>query len=359
MSKKEKVKKIVGKIFTVLIVVWILLRTRIIHFKWYDDIIEEKYRRDYIAIEQAEDIFDLLPYMDYNKALRGGLWYSEIEDHKELGNLFSKLSRDKEYAIVTYKGEEYLAFWYDNEDINHKVKKVNCVDKKYNGKSLKLKFDIKRSKSEQERGDYDVKCLVKLDKNIDRLIIDGEEYDEYAGGFVMVKGKYGCLDKHMRVKQPVMYEDYEKINRKSQGIKSVTEVCYRVTTADGEGLLDSNFDVIFEPKYLSVKTIGKAGYLVDELDEATGDTIIRAFNNHDEVCSRNIGRGQSDEVLFVNNKYSFKVKVRRNGTYFVGVLGTDLETIIEPLYDDIKVYYEDKDKRTGAYRRINFGTYER
>lgn len=179
-----------------------------IHIKWIDEKMrvnqeKEKEKRDK-AFEEAEDIFDVLPYL-YKSTRRYpeiDVKYSETKDYKKLKNLTLILGYEKKYAIIDYKGERYLVFIYELNTEQKVLKKIKKVEKEYDGNTLRLTFNVKTAKKDYSI-DYEQRianCFIKIDRDVEKVIVDGVEYEKYTGDYFRCDDKWFYIDENLHLR---------------------------------------------------------------------------------------------------------------------------------------------------------------
>lgn len=357
-NKKNIINKIIKKIieigaiaFVAFLVGSFLLRSGLVHMKWYDNYLDKKIEKRNTAIAEAKDIFDLFPFMVSTGSYDSGCWYSDVKDYKKFLKVFQFMGEYGGYTIFTYEGERYLAVVYTEENYNGGFGRIRNVKREYSGNNLRINFDIEhKTYSDRTADDRRAKILIKLEENIDHLYINGTRYREFEGQVIKVDGKEGYLDKNLNVKLPVIYDDMQLrwIYKKGE----LQEHLYIIKGPEGVGLLDRNADFIFQPKYKNVEVLDNRLYLVEEEDESSGDIIIKIYNKYKDVLnSQNIGDGYVDEIIYINDQVNYKIKCKRNGVWYTGLLGENLEVSIEPCYEDIQVVYTVPD--SGYYEIVN------
>ncbi|MDD6401837.1 MAG: hypothetical protein PUG10_09560 [Lachnospiraceae bacterium] len=336
----------IGILAFVLIAAGVLLvLSGVVHVKWYDNYLDKKAEEKKIAIAEAKDVFDLLPYIESERRLDKGCWYSDIKDYKKLANVFEVMRYNQHYAIFTYEGERYLALVYNSEHYQEVPNKINSVKQEYSGDKLTLTLEVDNKFYSRPYGDTGAKLFIKLDQDFNQLFIGEDEYSEFEGDFVEIDGKVGYVDKNLNVKIPVIYDDVEWME--------AGDDFYKIKGEGGVGLLNTDKDFVFEAKYFDTAALKNGLYMVEEEDEVSGDITINIYNRHNEILSSyNLGDGYVDEIFEINNQANFKVKCKKNGIYYTGLLGDDWEFIIEPSYEDIRVIYTEP-QVSGYYEVIN------
>lgn len=212
LRKKDRNKRIfftVAFIAVTLLTINTLISKGYISRKAYQNVKAKEYEEMY----SAKNVFDLNKYIEkelYPTYCSGcgvktndpaSVWYCETKDYKDIINTIYLLDHH-EYVDLEYKGEKYIFFKYHCQPLINggALFKVENINKNYindTERTLSLTFDndlIKGSTSYNAAA-----CILKLDGDIDKLIVDGEELTRYQGGTHKINQKNVTLDENMQV----------------------------------------------------------------------------------------------------------------------------------------------------------------
>ena len=160
---------------------------------------------------------------------------------------------------------------------------------------------------------------------------------KYANEIIRIDDKVGYIDEQLNVKIPVIYDEIEIARVNNLG-EEKEELFYKIKGSEGIGLLDSETNVVFEPKYMQIEVIENDRYLVGKIDDATDETILKIVNNNKEIiCESNIGDGYCDGCYVFGDDHVIKIRCREGKDIYTGILNMNLEPVIPAKYDDIKL----------------------
>lgn len=328
------------------------------------------YSRPEFTLEEQEMIDSAATAFDISSLLTrqaGRMRYAECEDYNPFLWYFDLLP-GKEYYIVESGGEKYVLFVYMFDSHNEKLVSVSNVEKQYNGDSLSL--TVSREMKQQNNGfgfvtpppvTNCVNCIVRLEKDISSLTVDGEDYTEYEGSRVCFKERYGMVDKDLNIVVPIKYNSIHDVTAYNSSV-----LYYYIQTDEGAGVMDSQYNIVLEPVYDRVCLINDDRF-----------AVMKYGGNNDLQSDDEIGIVDRNGNLiheyikgWLNGSADFKNKPRQevfsrcddNGNWHSGVIDSNLNIIIEPKYDFLRewqvgahgfVYYARMDNGEQAYFDIN------
>ncbi len=298
----------------------------------------------------------------------GQMRYAECEDYDPFLWHFDLLP-GKEYYIVESSGEKYVLFVYLFDSYKERLVSISNVEKQYNGDSLSLTVSREMRQLSSGCGIVTpppvtncVNCIVRLEKDISSLIVDGENFTEYDGGRVCFKERYGMLDKDLNIVVPIKYNFIYDVTAYDSG-----NLYYYIGTDEGTGVMDSQYNIVLEPAYDRVRLINDDRYVVlkyGENDDLKSKTQIGIVNGNGDFIHEYIEGWLNDSADF-NNKPRQEVfsHCDDNGNWHYGVIDSNLNIVIEPKFDFLRewqvgvhgafVYYASLENGEQAYFDIN------
>lgn len=294
----------------------------------------------YNALANAKTVFDIA---DYLTKTSNALQYSECEKNDKLMLYFGVLLPvSKKYIIVTQNDEKYILFNYTYSDYGSVISNINGMEKSYGSDNLTIRIDKSIDYVSQEGCEplwSDVNCIVKLEQDIDKLIVDEQEYEEYSGGLLYVNGKYGVVDDNMNIIVPIKYDIIRDLD--SPGSDRKYYFCH---DENGSGVLDENYDIMLQPIYSNIFFINDNKFVVMKTkgdNNSLSDYQIGIIDGNENLIHDYID-GFIDGGLSFNNNAHQVVFGRMKGEKFLkGVIDDSLNVIIEPIYNDVAVFGSD------------------
>lgn len=294
----------------------------------------------YNALANAKTVFDIA---DYLTKTSNALQYSECEKNDKLMLYFGVLLPvSKKYIIVTQNDEKYILFNYTYSDYGSVISNINGMEKSYGSDNLTIRIDKSIDYVSQEGCEplwSDVNCIVKLEQDIDKLIVDEQEYEEYSGGLLYVNGKYGVVDDNMNIIVPIKYDIIRDLD--SPGSDRKYYFCH---DENGSGVLDENYDIMLQPIYSNIFFINDNKFVVMKTkgdNNSLSDYQIGIIDGNENLIHDYID-GFIDGGLSFNNNAHQVVFGRMKGEKFLkGVIDDSLNVIIDPIYNDVAVFGSD------------------
>lgn len=269
--------------------------------------------------------------------------YSECDDDAEFEAYFGALSLSaRSYKLAEKDGEKYVLFTYLYSDYGAELTEMTGAEKSYSGNALEVTTQLRTRDVDLDgcipnMGSVD--CVLLLEHDIDKLTVDGVEYEPFSGGLFRENEKYGAVDADMNVILPAEYELIRSLDT-----DGFDETYYFCSKDGGSGVLDENFRPLLSPVYSNIFYTGDGKFIVmrekgkDGLDDEigivdSGDNVVHEFID-----------GFIDGNLDLNNKARQLVFGRlQDGEFLTGVIDSELNVVIEPIYEDITVFAEDSD----------------
>lgn len=200
-------------------------------------------------IENAKTVYEISSFLNKTSDL---MKYSECTNDDELSMYFDLLGTH-DYFVVPSGNEKYVLFLYEYSGYGETLSSITEIAKEYdspNEGSLKLTVTSQIEYTEQDGFAPEitsVRCVVKLDKEIKSLSVDGTAYNEYSGGYINVDDKQGVADADLNIIVPIQYEtirDFETFGTDKH--------YYFIAAQNGVGVMNENYEIIIQPKYDNV-----------------------------------------------------------------------------------------------------------
>lgn len=336
LKKDKRKKKLKGirivfvAVVVLLVILTLVIKAGVIHIKWIDEFAKNKAevaeQKKEETFANAKTVYDLLPYMElkisgYPKKI---LTYSEMDDSDDFKNIVNIFSDENQYTIIEHKGEKYLVLVYRVGFEDGALKKVKAVEKEYNGKTLRLSFDVNTVKKDYTISFYErlANCFIKLDGEVDRVFVDGVEFEKYAGGIINCDGEGFILS--------------DDLSLKYQGPHSLQFMIrtydYFLLEGEGtEGVIDVNGDIVIEPIYKHVKALDDNKFLA--VREEAGNEIFLILDKNNKLLKvRDLKDGKFEDVKIRRGQCKIEVRYYsdENDTenYEVEYLDDELETVV-------------------------------
>lgn len=221
------------------------------------------------VLASAATVYDLLPYMNESEKVP---LYSEADKKSDLPRYFDFMDYYKdEYYIAEYNGEKYVLFYDTLRSSRDTLLSVDKVEKTYGGKDgseLTILATVTFFHDEVYRErivapvSY-VRCIVKLDRDITRLVVDGTVYGKFEGGRMTVGGKMCSVKEDLTLRTPPRFDMIELVYQTVNGASLEKEnhryyLCYE----DGKcGVMNDKYEVLLEPTYSRIDYLGQNRFL--------------------------------------------------------------------------------------------------
>ena len=255
--------------------------------------------------------------------------YSELKNDEDLLFYFDLLGAD-EYIKVDHNKKSYVLFYFTYDSYTSVLDEVTDIKKSTSNGKLKVSVSYETSDHESF-GFYPnhgvCRCILKLDDDIDELIVNDRPFTEYSGGQFKLGNKFGVVDADMNIILPPVYTGILVLEGRD------IPLYYRVWNEDGNGILDENYNEVLSTNYSNIVYVGPDRFMVMiEKDDESYIEIIDA--------DENVVKGPIEG--FYGDPYSYNYYGQQ--IYCVdrfskkGVIDSDLNIIIEPIYKDIYLY---------------------
>ncbi len=263
--------------------------------------------------------------------------YSECENDDSLDMYFDLLCVEyNKYYIAEQGGERYALFIYQYLGYGAVVTSITGLDKQYGSDGLSVAVSKEMKKIKQLGCEPDVstvRCIVRLDREISSLTVDGMAYSRYDGGYICVGDLWGVVDENLDVIVPIQYDIIREL-----GTFNSDNPYYYMTTEAGMGLMDQEYRVLLEPAYGNIFFVNDNRFVVTTPSGAvklTDSQIGVVDRNGDLICD--YINGFIDGSAHFNNAPCQAVfsRMGNNDNYLEGVVDSELNIIIEPIYNDV------------------------
>lgn len=295
-------------------------------------------------IENAQTVYEISSLLTKTSNL---MKYSECTNDYELAMYFDLLGTH-DYFVVPCGDEKYVLFLYVYSEYGEILSSITEIQKEYdaaNDGNLNITVDKQIEYSEQDGFAPEItsaRCIVKLDKDIKSLSVDGTAYSEYNGGYIKVGERYGVADADLNIIVPIQYETIREFEA-----FGTDNHYYFIAAESGAGLMNENYEMIISPKYDNIFFVNDSKFVVGKgpRDEVSlGNAQIGVLNQDEELIHEYID-GFIDGSESFNNDVNQVVFGRMSGDrYLQGVLDDDLNIIIEPQYQNITVFNIEEQK---------------
>lgn len=281
-------------------------------------------------IDSAADTYDISSLFT---RMAGYMRYTECEDYSPLLWHFDLLP-DKEYYIVESGGEKYVLFHNTYEAFKERVDSITNVEKQYDGDSLSLTIyrEIKKISSGCAPVSSPANYIIRFEKDISSLTVDGEEYTEYDGGYISFKERCGMVDKNLNIVVPIKYDYIQDVVAYDSG-----NLYYYIKSDEGKGVMDSQYNILVELIYGDVYLVNDDRFAVLKYrrnDAPQNINQIGLVDRNGNLIHEYIEGNLAYSADFNNKPHQTEFARRGdNGKFYSGVIDSDLNIIIEPKYD--------------------------
>lgn len=297
------------------------------------------------TLSEAETFFDLAEYMTFTA---DDITYSECDDPAALMPYFDLLLFESDkYIIVTQGDASYVLFRYCYSDYSSVVSAVGGFGCTYRDGRLYLTIDktvIPATDEGCEPLNTFVNCIVQLEEDIDGIVLTDTvqnweqtaEYSPYAGGWVQINKTFGVVDSELNFIVPVRYDHIFKEVAPDTG-----KVYYRLSRRDeGTVLTDETYTLVLHQLFRNICYVNENRFVVLK---GSGDDETIGLIDADETPLHDEIEGWLDGGWNAFRNYAQQaVLVRPNGNkYLRGVVDSELNIIIEPIYEKITVFNAD------------------
>ena len=289
-------------------------------------------------IENAQTVYEISSLLTRTSDL---LKYSECPNDDEFSMYFDLLGTH-DYFVMPYGDEKYVLFLYAFSGYGETLSSITEIVKEYdspNEGNLNLTVNNQIEYTEQDGCFPEItsaRCIVKLDKDIKSLSVDGTAYNEYKGGYINVGDRYGVADADLNIIVPIQYEtirDFETFGTDKH--------YYFIVSENGAGVMNENYETIISPKYENIFFVNDSKFVVGKgpRDEVGLENAQIGILNQDEELIHEYIDGFIDGSESFDNDVHQVVFGRMSGDkYLQGVIDDDLNIIIEPEYQNITVF---------------------
>lgn len=272
------------------------------------------------------------------------------------------------YALIKYTCFSYLNKFTQLKSVNYTYKN----NKNVTTLNLTLEPVVEDSVSGGDGPNMSTFYLViKLEQKIQQIYVDIDDtctesdsgrdselyLDEYSGGITRIGENYGYLGPDMGI---VIQPEYKMIRKLRTDSK---ESYYYAVGSSGTGILDENMKWILKPDlgydeffYLDGSFPVACIYGDDENDNSWLYTIDVNGNKTGGKIQGTV-KSVRENAAFCNRDHVAVIFQLKDGKIYYGVVNSDLDVIIPPIYSDISQYDDakwDRESETGYHWVICF-----
>lgn len=298
---------------------------------------EELSQENIQRIENAKNAYEV---SDFLTQPADDMIYNESGDDETFDMYFNLMGK-KEYFIVNHNNESYVLFNCEHAEYGKEMLSINKMTKKYDGDMLEITISKALSNTVNTGcvPDYScIRCIVKLEQEISVLVIDNRKYEKYEGGYIKAGNRCGVVDENLNIIVPMMYNNIGIFDA-----HEMDETYYYMTTDEGMGLMDSEFQIILPPIYRSIYYASSDKFIVGNpsYEKTPDEWKIGIVDRNGNLVHEYI-----DGYITAYNGFMNDVKqsVYYGNEYNQGVIDSDLNIIIEPIYKYIAVFELEEQK---------------
>ena len=305
-------------------------------------------------IENAKTVFDVTSLMIDSE---NAMIYSECKDDKDLYIYFDLLNTD-EYIKVNHKGQDYLLLWYTYYSYTDKVTDACSVSKSFHGKELKVTVTVdKEELGEGIEGCFPtqsrVRLILKLENDVNIINVGNRLFSKFNGGRRRIFKKDCVVDQDLNFILPPIYDGIMDLEPfQANGCPTL----YRFYRDQMNGVMDSNYKIILDNKYGNIYYINENKFIVGISDEDPKNDEIAIVDAKGNIIKKMKGclKAQDSIHLYTAEGHIQICDPSTGDIWGEGIIDTDLNVILEPIYDQIiwhRTYYKTVDLEG---RKANF-----
>ena len=316
--------------------------------------VEKEQKVESSVFADAKCFADVEQYMTITSEF---LKYSDCDDEGAFDAYFDLLlySTDSYFTFVE-NGESYLAFMFVYDDYGTVLKKINDIKQVEDDGTLQLSISMETKKRGGEIGcEPDIsycRCILKLDRGFEKLMVEGREYEPYDGGMIYVNDQVGILDEYLNVIVPIQFDRiwrYPIYEYDHSGTDSL-RVYYKAFTGNATALLDEQYRFILQPEYRTVYYVSDNCFLVTTpVNSSAGlaDSVMKLIDAKGNVLSEEMPGWISDSYTSFTQTYARQLQfaVTEGKDVYHGVLDENLNIVIEPIYKKITTRCSDTEEQ--------------
>lgn len=252
------------------------------------------------------------------------------------------------YVIVDSEDDKYILFKYEYSEYDELLTTISSIKKTYkkqNNCVLEVNVDYEITRNEND-GCYPnitvAYCILKLEEDIDELLVDDFEYKKFEGGLIYANQRYGVVNDDYDIIVPIEYF----VIRELKTFGEETKKYIFVRNEDGVGLMDENYNVLIQPSYFNLEYVSNNKFIVQK--DADGDMNTFEDNQISIIDEdENELYGHIDGYLALQNTFDsplHQIIIGRieDDKMYEGVIDDQLNVIIDTIYTDV-AYFEISD----------------
>lgn len=289
-------------------------------------------------IKNAKTAFDLKQYFTLST---DNVLYNEYPGAAEDFAMYFSLIDTGSYVVVDSDNEKYILFQYEYSEYDEILASISGMKKTYkkqNNCVLEVNVDYEITRNEND-GCYPsisvAYCILKLEEDIDELLVDDYEYKKFDGGLIYVNQRYGVVNEDYDIIVPIEYFGIRDLETFGEETKKYIFV----RNEDGVGLMDENYNILIQPSYVNLEYVSNNKFIVQK--DADGD--MNTFEDYqlsmiDE--DENELFGHIDGYLVFQNTFDnplHQIIIGRieDDKMYEGVIDDQLNVIIDTIYTDV------------------------
>ena len=305
---------------------------------------------DMAEIASAKNIEDLLPYVNAYGIREG---YCECDKEELLP--YSKFLGDNEYFVKELDGEKYLIFNFGYFSYSERVINIDHVRETESSTGDELALEVGYVlMADVDNGCFPGKmkmpCIVRAERDFEKLIVNDEEYFPYSGGVISVGGYSGALDGKMELILPVKYQYIGEPEKLEDGESAENSLLTGVYDG-GCDILDRDYNIVLETKDNDILYTNDRRYVVNCTVEKDGEckNEIYILDKKGNILNGPLeGKIPSKRSIVFDNKEKqevFERSLAEADEFDEGIIDSELNIIIEPKYKGI-LRFDNIDKDT-------------
>lgn len=305
---------------------------------------------DMAELALVNNVEDLLPYVNAYGIREG---YCECDKEELLP--YSKFLGDNEYFVKELDGEKYLIFNYGFFSYNERIINIDHVREAENSAGNELALEVGYViMADVDNGCFPGKeripCIVKVERDFEKLTVNDEKYVPYSGGVITVGGYSGALNGKMELILPVKYQYIGVPEKLKDGESAETSLLTGVYDG-GCDILDRDYNIVLETKDNDILYTNDRRYVVNCTVEKDGEckNEIYILDKNGNILKGPVeGKIPLTGSKVFGNEEKQEVFVRSSDKadkFDEGIIDSELNIVIEPKYESlIRFSYADNGK---------------
>ncbi len=306
------------------------------------EIIYDKY--DPALSEQIKNAKTAFELKQYFKLRSDNIIYNEYPGAAEDFAMYFSLMDSDSYIVVNSGNEKYILFRYVYSEYDKLLKSISSLQKTYEKQYscvLKVNIDYEITSIDCDGclpNISEAYCILKLDEDIDMLLVNEYKYSRYDGGLIYVNQTYGVVNDNYDIIVPIQYSSIRDLETSGK----FSEKYLFMRFEDGAGIMDKNYNVLIQPLYVNIDYVSDNRFIVQK--DADGVMkVMNAFEDHQLYIideDENVLFGPIDGYLTYQNTFDnplHQIIIGRieDDKSYEGVIDDQLNVIIDTIYSDV------------------------